>query len=60
MPTILFERSHRPKHAHTFALNALTVRPLNKKQVQADRAAAASINKEWTRLRDRKAWDDRE
>ena len=58
MPTILVERSHRPKHAHPSAPNALTVRPLNKKKVQADPAATASINKEWKRLRDRKAWDE--
>ena len=58
MPTIPFERSHRPKHAHTFAPHALIVRPLNKKHIQADLVATASINKERKRLRDRKAWDE--
>ena len=58
MPTVPAERSHRPKLTHTYARNALTVRPFNKKQAQADPAAAASINKEWKRLRDRKAWDE--
>ena len=58
MPTVPLAISHRQKVSTTFAPHALTVRPLNKKQVQADPAAAASINKEWKRLRDRKAWDE--
>ena len=35
----------------------MNVRPLNKKEVQADAAALTSIEKEWRRLRDRKARD---
>ena len=58
MPTVPFAISHRQKLSPTFAPHALTVRPLNTKQVQADPAATASINKEWKRFRDRKAWDE--
>ena len=41
-----------------FSQNALTARPLSKKEVIADPAALASIAEEWKRLRDRKAWDE--
>ena len=58
MPTVPVTMSHRQKLLPTFAPHALTVRPLNKKQVHADPAATASINKEWKRLRDRKAWEE--
>ena len=47
-----------PKLLDVFVPNTLTVRPLNKKQVQADAVASAYIKKEWQRLRDRKVWDE--
>ena len=38
--------------------HALTVRPLTKEEVLANSDGYASIDKEWKRLRDRKAWDE--
>ena len=57
LPTQDFEPQHRCKRTTHMIPHALTVRPLNNKEVNADPAALASIDKEWRRLRDRKAWD---
>ena len=57
MPTVPAERRHRHIRATHHIPNALTVRPLNKKEVNSTPAAKASIDKEWDRLRRRMAWD---
>ena len=57
LPTHILETQHRCKLTTHMIPNALTVRPLNKKEVNADPAARESIDKGWRRLRDHKAWD---
>ena len=57
LPTHDIEVQHRCKLTTHLVPHALNVRPLNKKEVNADPAALESIEKEWRRLRDRKAWD---
>jgi hypothetical protein len=57
MPTVPVERRHRHIRATHHIPNALTVRPLNKKEVNSTPAAKASIDKEWDRLRRRMAWE---
>jgi hypothetical protein len=52
-PTVPAERRHRHIRATHHIPTALTVRPLNKKEVNSTPAAKASIDKEWDRLRRR-------
>ena len=58
LPTILADDRHRVKCKTPWIPNAITTKPMNRKEAQASPKAKAAMDMQWTRLRNRMAWDE--